>query len=191
MPENRSFNEFMQRIRAGDQAAAAELVRQYQPVICQTVRRRLTEPGLYRQFDSMDICQSVMLSFFLGAAAGQYELDEPQQLLKLLVAMAQNQFACQARRQHRQRRDCRREVDGNGAAAEVTVPGPAGMFAGQELLQQMCRYLTREERQLTELRRQGHTWLEIAGTLGGKPQARRRQLTRALDRVARHLKLAD
>jgi hypothetical protein len=54
------------------------------------VRRRLNDPSLYPLFDSMDICQSVLASFFLRAAAGEYDLDGPAQLLRLLVGIARN-----------------------------------------------------------------------------------------------------
>ena len=79
------FAEFMGRIRAGDARAAEDLVRQYESAIRVAVRTRLTDPKLRRQFDSMDVCQSVLASFFLRAARGQYALDEPEQLVKLLA----------------------------------------------------------------------------------------------------------
>jgi len=41
MPEEVSFADFLDRIRAGDEQAAAELVRQYEPVIRREVRLRL------------------------------------------------------------------------------------------------------------------------------------------------------
>jgi DNA-directed RNA polymerase specialized sigma24 family protein len=189
--EEHSFADFIRRIRAGDPQAAVQLVRQFEPVIRLEVRRRLSDPALYRQFDSMDICQSVMLSFFMRARAGQYELDQPQQLLKLLVAMAHNKLAVQARKLRTQGRDSRREVAGDGPELKATAPGPHRVVAGQDLLREVRRHLTAEEQRLTELRGEGHTWPEIAATLGGTPQARRRQMTRALDRVARHLGLDE
>jgi RNA polymerase sigma factor (sigma-70 family) len=189
--EEHSFANFIRRIRAGDPEAAVELIRQFEPAIRLEVRRRLSDPALYRQFDSVDICQSVMLSFFMRARAGQYELDQPQQLLKLLVAMAHNKLAVQARKLRTQRRDSRREVVASDPQLKATAPGPDRVVAGQDLLREVRRYLSAEERHLTELRGEGHTWPEIAATLGGTPQARRRQLTRALDRVARRLGLDE
>ena len=52
----------------------------------------------------MDICQSVMGSFFYRAALGQYELEKPDDLVRLLVTMARNKLADQARRQTTDRR---------------------------------------------------------------------------------------
>src|SRR6516162_3251148 len=103
-----SFDDFMRRIRSGDDQAAAELVRQYEPLIRREVRYQLRDRRLYRLFDSMDICQSVLASFFIRTAAGQYDLDSQEQLVKLLVSMTHNKLASAARRQHRQRRDSRR-----------------------------------------------------------------------------------
>src|SRR5260370_4819279 len=80
-----SFFEFIKRVRAGDEQAATELVRQYETEIRREVRLRLRDGRLRRGFDSVDICQSVLASFFVRAALGQYELEEPQQLIKLLV----------------------------------------------------------------------------------------------------------
>ena len=79
MLEENAFASFLQRIRAGDDQAAVELVQQFEPLIRTEVRMRLSDPRLYRLFDSMDICQSVLASFFVRAAVGQYDLTNSQQ----------------------------------------------------------------------------------------------------------------
>src|SRR6516162_4696607 len=94
-----SFDEFMRRVRAGDEQAAAELVRQFEPLIRREVRYQLRDQRLYRLFDSMDICQSVLASFFVRTAAGQYDVHSHEQLVKLLVSMAHNKLASAARKQ--------------------------------------------------------------------------------------------
>src|ERR1700694_139372 len=53
-----SFQDLMSRVRAGDEAAAVELVRRYEPAIRRTIRARLLDDRLCRAFDSMDVCQS-------------------------------------------------------------------------------------------------------------------------------------
>src|SRR4051794_2951522 len=87
--EEEEYLRFIRRVRDGDGRAAEELVRRYEPEIRLEVRTwlRLRDPRLRRVFDSMDICQSVMASFFVRAAIGEYELDEPRQLIRLLVGM--------------------------------------------------------------------------------------------------------
>jgi hypothetical protein len=42
-----------------------------------------------------------------------------------------------------------------------------------------------------ELREQGHEWAAIATTLGGNPEALRKKLARAVERVARQLGLDE
>src|SRR5919198_6288365 len=99
MPEDDVLSSLISRVRAGDAAAAAELVRRYEPVIRSRIRvwLRMQDRRLRRVFDSMDVCQSVLASFFVRAAAGQYDLEEPRDLLKLLVKMARNKLAMRAR----------------------------------------------------------------------------------------------
>jgi RNA polymerase sigma-70 factor (ECF subfamily) len=186
-----TFADFIGRIRAGDEQAAAELVRRYEPHIRRIVRLNLEDQRLARLFDSLDVCQEVMLSFFVRAAAGQYDLDGPDQLLQLLATMARNKLASAARRQRTRRRDQRRTVGGADALAQVASPDPtpSRVAAGKELLEAVRRQLSAEERQLADLRGQGLAWADIAARLGGTPHARCVQLTRALDRAARALGL--
>jgi hypothetical protein len=66
MADDEMFADFIQRIRGGDARAAEELVRRYESVIRVEVRHRLSDPRLRRLFDSMDISQSVLASFFCG-----------------------------------------------------------------------------------------------------------------------------
>jgi DNA-directed RNA polymerase specialized sigma24 family protein len=73
---------------------------------------------------------------------------------------------------------------------EVTdhQPSPSDVLSYRELLEQVRASLTPEELQIGDLRGQGMPWEEIAHRLGGSSQARRMQLARALERVARQLR---
>src|SRR5437763_1686749 len=191
--ERSTFAEFVERIRAGNEAAAEELVRRYEPLVRRAVRIRLEAGRLGRLFDSMDVCQSVLRSFFVRTAAGEYDLERPDQLIRLLVAMAQNKLASEARRQHQQKRDQRRAEEGDEALLEVpaTDPSPSRVVANQDLLAEVRRRLTDDERLLADLRSQGLTWEEVAARAGGTAHARRVQFSRTLDRVTRELQLED
>lgn len=190
MSDPSQFAEFVRRVRDGDAQAAEELVRRYEPLVRRTIRLRLESQQLGRVFDSMDVCQSVLKSFFVRTAAGQFDLDGPDQLVRLLVTMARNKLASEARRQHRQKRDQRRagEVLDGVAAAD---PTPSRVLEGRELLAAVRARLTADERALADLRAQGLTWEEVAAQSGGTAQARRVQLARAVDRVASELGLED
>lgn len=86
--DSESFRALIARVRAGDEQAAAELVQHYEPAIRRAARVRLVDTRLNRLLDSIDICQSVMASFFVRTALGQFELNTPDQLLRLLATMA-------------------------------------------------------------------------------------------------------
>jgi RNA polymerase sigma factor (sigma-70 family) len=192
MAPDPSFDELIRRVGVGDEQAAARLVRDFEPVIRRVLRARLRDTRARREFDSMDICQSVLANFFVRVAAGQYDLKEPDDLIKLLLTMTRNKVAEKMRRQHRQRRDSRRTV---GGVDELTLagqdPSPSSVVAGKELLEEVRQRLSEQERQLVELRSQGLSWEEVAATLGGTAGARRNQLDRALDRVAVELRLGE
>ena len=95
---NSSFTDLLQRVRAGDERAAEELFHSYEAQIRRVVRVRLTDPGLRRQLDSVDICQSVMADFFVRVALGRFELETADQLIKLLATMARNKLLNKAAR---------------------------------------------------------------------------------------------
>src|SRR5688500_13155228 len=97
MADEGTFRELILRVRQGDERAAGELVRRYEPAIRRAVRFRLTDPRLRRSLDSLDVCQSVLLSFFVRVGSGQYDLQTPEQLLRLLTTMARNKLLNQAR----------------------------------------------------------------------------------------------
>jgi RNA polymerase sigma-70 factor (ECF subfamily) len=187
------FATFLARIRAGDEQAATELVERYEAAIRREIRLRLTDPSVYRVVDDQDICQSVLASFFVRAALGEYDLHDPAHLRGLLLAMARKKLAHAARRQRAQKR-------GGGQKASPLAddmplagagPTPSRLAAGRELLQEVRRRLSDEERQVADLHAQGYDWAAVAQQLGGTPDGRRMQLTRALDRVSRELGLDD
>ena len=66
---------------------------------------------------------------------------------------------------------------------------PSQIASGKELLHEVQRRLSEEERELAHRRAQGQTWDEIAAEMGGTPDGRRVQLARALDRVSQELGL--
>src|SRR5262249_19144987 len=121
----------------------------------------------------------------------EYDLSRPEDLMRLLVRMARNKVASQARRQRARAADQQRVEAKN---LEATVAGPTDMVrlvAGRDLLEEVRRRLGAEERQIADLRGQGWSWPEVAAELGGTPEGRRKQLARALDSIARQLGLEE
>jgi DNA-directed RNA polymerase specialized sigma24 family protein len=191
MPDQ-SFFDLLAGVRRGDAKAAEELFRRYEAQVRLEVRLRLRDPRLRRLIDEADVCQSVMLSFFVHARLGQYDLAHPEELLRLLLGMARNKMAAQARRLSAQRRDFRR--DETLAETETLVApeaSPSQMVTGEELLLAVRARLSEEERLIADLRVSGQSWTEIAVELGGSADGRRMQLQRAADRIGRDLGLED
>jgi ECF sigma factor len=193
MTETGGFTNLMQRIRRRDEEAAVELFRLYEPVIRLEVRLRLRDRRLRRLFDSSDVCQSALATFFTRAAAGQYVLDQPHDLLKLLVVIARRKLALQVRQLLCPTRNPGPQQEAGEEEREAVDPasGPAQLASDHELLREFTARLSLEEKRLAELRADGRSWPEIAAELGGEPQARRKQLTRAAARVLQELGLNE
>jgi RNA polymerase sigma-70 factor (ECF subfamily) len=193
MGDQEDFSEAIRRIRAGDEHEAAELVRKFEPLIRREVRLHLEDTRLRRIFDSMDVVQSVLASFFIRTAAGEFDLDNPEQLAGLLVQITRNKLASAARKQYRHRRDIRRtEVDGDVLQSTAAQdPTASEELANEKILNALRQQLTWEERQIASLRADGRSWDEVAIALGGNAQARRMQLTRGIQRGATNLGLAE
>jgi len=193
MSEENAFADLIRRVRAGDQDAAVELVRQYEPAIRRAVKIQLRDHRLRRALDASDICQSVLGNFFVRAALGQFDLEKPESLLKLLATMARNKLATKARHPQVVRRDYRNiEADSQGPNALLAGDAsPSQHAARKDLLAVVRQRLTEEERYLAEQRTKGKQWADIAAENGGSPEALRKKLTRALDRVAGELGLEE
>jgi RNA polymerase sigma factor (sigma-70 family) len=194
MLDDQPFRELLAQMRGGDAAAAAELVRMCESTVRRVVRLRMRfDSPLRRGIDSIDICQSVLASFFVRSALGQYDLDKPEDLLKLLAVMARNKLVDEARRpQVVRRRFLSGETASNGSSNWVdTQPDASRRVAARELLGEVQRRLTPDERYLVEQRVAGRHWADLAAELGGTAEALRKKHARALDRVAAELHLDE
>ena len=194
LPEDDSLESFQQLIRLvrqRDEQAAAKLVRLYEPQVRRVVRVRLADPSLRKIVDSLDICQSVLANFFVRTASGEFDLERPEQLVALLVTMAQNKVHDWHRKQNAQRRDRRREVSLADPAMAQTAPQRGReadeIVAAKELLSEVEQRLPERERRLAKLRAEGRSWAEIAKIEGARPDTLRIGLQRALDRISQDL----
>jgi hypothetical protein len=69
-----------------------------------------------------------MASFFVRAASGQFDLTQPDQLLRRFVVMARRKLAKAERRHRADRRDYRR-LEARDPDALADLPFPANPFA--------------------------------------------------------------
>jgi RNA polymerase sigma-70 factor (ECF subfamily) len=173
-----SFATFLTAVRTGDPAAAAELVRLYEPYLRQVIRLRLTDERLRRVYDSADLCQSVLANFFKRAAAGGFDLSSPGRLRALLARMAENKFLDKVRHE---------QYHGGGIPggydAPADDPTPSEFLLRGELVAALRARLTERECWLFDQRAGGRTWPDIAAEIGDAPDALRVHLARAIARV--------
>jgi RNA polymerase sigma-70 factor (ECF subfamily) len=192
MDDKQDFLSLIRRVRAGDPTAAAELVERYLPAVRRVIRLKLRDSPLRRVLDSMDVCQGVFASFFIRAASGQYDLDRPGQLVRLLVVMARNKLVSESRTYYVARREpTSLDVDAVFARLAAPEPSPSGRLAWKDLLHEVRRRLTEDERRLADRRAEQWEWSAIAAEVGGTPDALRKRLARALDRVSNQLGLDE
>jgi RNA polymerase sigma factor (sigma-70 family) len=187
MEPSPSFPELIRCVRAGEEEAATELVRLYGPEVRRAVRLYLTDPRLRRNFDSVDICQSVLAIFFVKVVGGAFDLDEPEQLVRLLVTMARNKLVDRTRKPFQRRETgVDPEILDSFAGPEES---PSKIVAQEELARAVREQLTDEERRIAEERVAGREWAEIAAAVGGTADGVRKKLDRAVARVCGRLGL--
>jgi RNA polymerase sigma-70 factor (ECF subfamily) len=188
-----ALRTLLERVRAGDQQAATELVRRYEPALRRVVRLRLRDRHLRRRLDSSDVCQSVLVHFLQRVGQGRYDITTPEDVLKLLATMARNQVVNDALREQAAKRDYRRQAESGAANKELTARGssPSQHAAAEELLTKARDLISPDEWRLLELRKEGREWSDIARLLGGTAKGLRNQLARAIARVTEFLRIVE
>jgi RNA polymerase sigma factor (sigma-70 family) len=193
MPEELAFQELIERVRLGDEAATNELLRRYEPALRRVIQVRLFDARVRRLHDQDDICQSVLASLFVRLALGQYDVDTPEGLIQLMGAMARNKIIDKSRQCAREGRNEQRvpldQLPEEALAASAETPSQLATM--QEMIQEARRRLNADDRRLLDLRGQGLQWDEIAVRVGGQPEALRKRLARAASLVSQQLGLGE
>jgi RNA polymerase sigma-70 factor (ECF subfamily) len=126
---------------------------------------------------------------------GQFELTEPEELLKLFVTMARNQVLDESRYYKAARRVHRRQVADLSehclGGFTDDSPEPSRIVSARELLEEITRRLSTEERDLLEQRAAGQEWTTLAEQRGTSAAALRKKLSRAITRVISEIGLLD
>jgi RNA polymerase sigma factor (sigma-70 family) len=185
MIEPRDFSDLIRLVRTGDQNAAAELVRQFEPFVMRFVRfrmrRRADRDRLGPQVGASDICQSVLQSFFQHLRSGRYDLTRPVELEKLLKSMARLHIASKARNAGViLRRALGDDWESEQAGSSF---GPEKDVDDKDFLEAVLKHLSTDELEILVQKVDGKTWGEIAAGLGSSEDAVRKKLVRATQRV--------
>lgn len=187
------INDLIARLRMGDEDAVRELVAGYEPYLRRTLRRRLARTPFQAIADSADVCQSVLCSFLVRIAAGEYVVKSREDLVRLLTGMARKKLAALIRRESAQRRDRRRTISlgSNRDVPADPADEPSLVMSSRDLLANVSQRLPEAERLLFEQRRQGKSWQEIADLMGDSPIKLRKRLSRALRQASVELGLEN
>jgi RNA polymerase sigma-70 factor (ECF subfamily) len=190
MTSDDDFTALLQRVRRGEEDAATQLFERYHRVMFRTVSIRLENSALKATCDVDDICQTVFKSVFVRLRLGQYELKSGNDLVNLILRMAHNKVISRQRAQQARPDQANRagtpgsDIGGRGGT-------PSQILSQRELLEKAIGLLSEEEQAIVKLRDDDHDWNAVAGKLGGTADGRRKQLERALARVAAELDLED
>src|SRR5690349_15843655 len=84
--------ELLRSIQAGNSSAADELFAKYVPRLQALVRARLGGE-ITRRFDSDDVIQSAMRSFFVRAAEGAFSANDSGDLWRLLATITMRKLS--------------------------------------------------------------------------------------------------
>jgi RNA polymerase sigma-70 factor (ECF subfamily) len=190
MSAEESFEEVMTRLRAGDQAAAAEVFARYARRLIALARLHL-DGRLRQKVDPEDILQSVFKSFFLRQGRGEFDLGGWDGLWALLSVITLRKCARQRDHFNALCRDVSREAappaseksDASWLAlARDPTPAEAALLA--ETVELLLRDLKEREREIVSLALQGYTPSEISAQLN-RP---RRTVYNLLERVKKRLR---
>lgn len=185
-----TLQDWIRRIKSGDQEAAAELVRRYEPEVRRFIRVRLTDARMRRVLDSVDICQSVLARFFHHLQSQKLSVEHPLQLIKLLTTMARNCLCDHARKMR-----VRHEFAGAGDAA---LDGLADRAASVEtraeradLVAFLRSRMSAADQVLVDRWVLGEGWDALSRDFACEPDALRKRMTRAIDRAAEEIGLLE
>ena len=181
--------------RDGDDAAATALFERYFARLTALVRGRLGAK-LQARVDADDVAMSAYRSFFVRAAAGQFELEESGDLWRLLARMALHKLSHQVERHTAEKRAVSQEerlTDSNGLTHDIASPEPSPDEAAAiaDELEFIMRSLNETQRRTLELRLQGELLEAIAAELGQSERTVRRTLAHVREIMLKRLPNAE
>jgi RNA polymerase sigma-70 factor (ECF subfamily) len=172
------------KLGAGDDAAAQEVFRTYEPCLRALVRRML--PVQMRcKFDSDDVLQSVFADLWRGFREAGWQFTSAGHLRAFLIKVTRNRFIDRVR-QNRKPVALQQSLPTEGGADLLagTDDRPSEVAQADELWERMLALCPTQHRRLLELRRDGHTLHEIAAEIGLHESSVRRILYDLARRLA-------
>jgi RNA polymerase sigma-70 factor (ECF subfamily) len=180
------LRDLLDKLCAGDAAAAEQVFRAYEPYLRLVVRRQLSA-RLRAKFDSIDVVQSVWADVLRGFREADWRFTNEAQLKAFLIKATRNRFLDRLR-QHRTalRREHPLGESDSDAMPAARQPQPSELAQADELWQQMLTLCPPPHREILRLKRQGVPLAEIAAQTGLHASSVRRILYDLARRLRRH-----
>ncbi|REJ67314.1 MAG: RNA polymerase subunit sigma-70 [Planctomycetota bacterium] len=194
---NDDVSLFITKLGDGDEVAAQAIFDRYYERIVKLARRNL-RAGRGREADEEDVAVGAMHSFFRGAREGRFpQLEDREDLWKILATITIRKASAQLRREHAARRDQRnvrgesifirkdqddgRPVGFDGNMGNDPTPEFAALMA--EKCDEMLNQLDDDSLRAVALYKlQGYTHKEIAEKLGKVEETVNRKVKRIRER---------
>lgn len=181
-----SLTDLFEEYRTGDAQSQEIFLRRLETRLLQMVRR-LIGPQIRSLKDSVDLTQSLLLSFHQSAMEGKVEVENDQALDAYLRSMVRHKIANVSDHQKALKRGGGRQpisLDAAEQQQEVPATRPfdptASMFARvAETIERLGQALDPEEMEIFRSRIAGRSHVEIAAKLGKTPDAVRMTWVRA------------
>jgi RNA polymerase sigma-70 factor, ECF subfamily len=159
-----SDHSLLKHYRRGQSDAPTHLYRRYAERLRALVARK-SSSGPAAIVDPEDVVQSVFRTFFRGAAEGQYDVPEGEELWKLLLVITLNKVRALGNFHRAARRDMRRTVRGEAYDAAVdseSADDEVNLAVLRLVVEEVLNTLSPANRAIIELRIEGHEMAEIA-----------------------------
>jgi RNA polymerase sigma factor (sigma-70 family) len=169
------LQEFFEVLQSGDQSAVEELLRQFDPFLRRAIRLRMIDGRLRRAVDTSDVFHSLLKDFLRPKKSSDPPANASAELHAYLAAAVRHKIQTKVRKERRHAGSL--PGDRQPISRE---PGVGEQVEYQDFIQTIRSRLDEPCRTLFELKSQGLTWAEIAAKLGGKPDALRMRLNRAV-----------
>jgi len=178
------LKELLDQLCSGDEAAAEQAFRTYEPFL-RLVVRRLLSTRMRAKFDSMDIVQSVWADVLHGFRDGGYHFESSAQLRAFLIKATRNRLIDRVRQQKGMlERELPLESVDPEEAATARDPRPSQVVQAEELWEQMLAVCPPAHHELLRLKREGLPLAEIAQRTGLHESSVRRILYDLARRLA-------
>jgi RNA polymerase sigma factor (sigma-70 family) len=176
----------LEKLSRGDQEAAEQVLKAYEPYLRMVVRRYLPE-RLRAKFDSIDVVQSVWIHVLHGLRAARWQFLDRSRLLAFLVRLARRRLTSRLRHFHTallHEQPIKTSLD---VLPAPHAPHPSEIAEANELWHTMLSLCPPQHHDLLRLRRLGLSLAEVAARTGMHEGSVRR----ILRRLARQLALRE